>query len=516
MTEGVSRHRVSYALEEALRLANLPGEEEGRIYCFRSVSVAGIAGDRMHRVCMYRVQQVLAVQAAQAVHGASANAASADAIYFHNQEEALEVLLRNALRARTGDGKPEWFSASLLGVPPEATYNQQIPAILARLRPPAILPCAAASILFAALGDANPAALLSSIPADTIRGWIRELHGSKNAGDSQPIQLPAQLKRPLLQAASEFGWKDSQTVWLAAQTVLLVAPGSWNAGSTVKRARSTLRMLEREQRRGLAAYSAFTNGDSAACKLLFDDERGSRDEPLLLSEIQTAPPVSGAAHDVILREPLWSLPTALLSTELSEPAGQLASKQPLLGEATSAAGLPFLLNVLQRLGIAATINAYPALADAELSTHIMSRLAVQAGVARDDAILHCFRPSQPNFHLASEALRDLQSQPSVWPRDFVAPSKSLAGSESFLRLWALAVRRWCWRLGRLSVREIAIRPGHVWLTRSALDITMPFEAVDVRIRRIGLDINPGWLPWLGMHGKDVRFHYRDRESETRC
>jgi hypothetical protein len=29
-------------------------------------------------------------------------------------------------------------------------------------------------------------------------------------------------------------------------------------------------------------------------------------------------------------------------------------------------------------------------------------------------------------------------------------------------------------------------------------------AADVRVRRSGLDIDPGWVPWLG---RVVRFHY---------
>jgi hypothetical protein len=488
MTNGASRYRISYALEEALRLANLPGEEEGRIYCFRSVSVAGISGEGMHRVWMHRVQQALGSWAAQAVHGTNANAATADAIYFHNQEEALEVLLRNALRPRNGNAKPEWFSASLLGGSPAATYTEQIPAILARLRPPAIPACAAASILFAALGTANPSALLSSVPAEIVREWIRELEGAKNDGDSQPIQLPADLKRPVLQAAAEFGWKDSKAIWLTAQAALIIAPGSWNAGSSMRRARSTLRMLEGEQRQTLAAHSAFTSRDSAARKLLFDDEAGSRNEQLPST-------VEAVVHRLLL-----------------EHADHLASKPPLRGEATAAAGLPFLLNVLQRLQIAAALKACPALADAELSNHIMARLAVHAGVAQDNAILRCFLPSQPYFHLAAELLGALHAQPSAWPLGFVAPSKIRADSGFLPRIWALAVRRWCWRMGKLTVREIATRPGHVWLTRSDLDVTMPFEAVDVRIRRIGLDINPGWLPWFGVHGKVVRFHYSSETS----
>jgi len=39
---------------------------------------------------------------------------------------------------------------------------------------------------------------------------------------------------------------------------------------------------------------------------------------------------------------------------------------------------------------------------------------------------------------------------------------------------------------------------------SHLDIHLPMQAVDLAVRRCGLDINPGWLPWLG---RVVHFHY---------
>src|ERR1700740_3303246 len=98
MSEGDSRHRISYALEEALRLASLPGEEEGRIYCFRRLSVAGIPGEAIRGVWLDRIQHMLSVWAALAVHGTDPSASTANTIYFNSQEEALETLLRNALR----------------------------------------------------------------------------------------------------------------------------------------------------------------------------------------------------------------------------------------------------------------------------------------------------------------------------------------------------------------------------------------------------------------------------------
>ncbi len=56
----------------------------------------------------------------------------------------------------------------------------------------------------------------------------------------------------------------------------------------------------------------------------------------------------------------------------------------------------------------------------------------------------------------------------------------------------------------LTAREVVTRNGFVLLNRTDLDVTLSLDAADVRIRRLGLDIDPGWLPWFG---KVVRFHY---------
>lgn len=46
--------------------------------------------------------------------------------------------------------------------------------------------------------------------------------------------------------------------------------------------------------------------------------------------------------------------------------------------------------------------------------------------------------------------------------------------------------------------------AQVEYTSSHLDIHYPMKKVQVEVRRVGLDINPGWLPWLG---QVVNFHY---------
>jgi hypothetical protein len=70
--------------------------------------------------------------------------------------------------------------------------------------------------------------------------------------------------------------------------------------------------------------------------------------------------------------------------------------------------------------------------------------------------------------------------------------------------WTKAVRRYLRRRWRLRWMAVASRPGRIAWTRTHIDVAFDLRDADLRIRRAGLDINPGWIGWLG---KVVTFHY---------
>ena len=77
------------------------------------------------------------------------------------------------------------------------------------------------------------------------------------------------------------------------------------------------------------------------------------------------------------------------------------------------------------------------------------------------------------------------------------PEKIYAALEKDKKLRALCTSR------RLKKR------AHIRLTRSHLDAFFSSQCIDLDIRLAGLDINPGWVPWLG---RVVNFHYRDEQQ----
>ena len=68
----------------------------------------------------------------------------------------------------------------------------------------------------------------------------------------------------------------------------------------------------------------------------------------------------------------------------------------------------------------------------------------------------------------------------------------------------LAVSRLLRRHARISLRRLARRPGLVRASATHLEVIINARFVDVNLRRAALDLDPGWVPWLG---KVVRFEF---------
>lgn len=524
--EGVSRHRISWSVEEALRLAALPGEEEGRIYCFRRISLSGIPAEANRRLWMEQVQQVLGAMAQRAVHASHLGARDADAVYFNNLEEALEMLLRGAVRAPSERWTvAPWYATSVLGGEQESSYSALVPVIFERLRQTEMARVSAASILFSALGDADPVPLLTAISATTLREWLGELETQDNSSSpASPLQFSGEVKTSLKRAASQFGWKDAATIWLAAQAVLAFSPSAWNSGTALRRARATLRVLEEDQRLEPVERTSLFARDAARSQLVFDDDvvfaQGERSAHDRSASSTPQDDLRRSRFDLSTVEELTAMQD-LAGTELpaadavhaTDSATMRPAPRSLLGEGTQSAGLYFLLNALRWLGIGDALDHCPALAEANLTAHILKQLATEADVADDDPILLCLKISQSAFELSEVLLANLAHDLKAWPRGFAPLRCAALDSQYFLRVWTVAAKWWLWRTGRLTLRDVIRRYGRIWLTRTDLDVTFPLAGADLRIRRIGLDIDPGWLPWFGEYGRVVRFHYRDRDSE---
>ena len=71
-------------------------------------------------------------------------------------------------------------------------------------------------------------------------------------------------------------------------------------------------------------------------------------------------------------------------------------------------------------------------------------------------------------------------------------------------IWLSACRRYLRRQAHIGLASLVLRPARLAITPTHADVFFRLNAADVRVRRIGLDIDPGWVPWFG---RVVAFHY---------
>ena len=71
-------------------------------------------------------------------------------------------------------------------------------------------------------------------------------------------------------------------------------------------------------------------------------------------------------------------------------------------------------------------------------------------------------------------------------------------------IWLTTCRRFLRRHARIGLASLVLRPARLAITPTHVDVFFQLNAADVRIRRAGLDVDPGWVPWFR---RVVAFHY---------
>jgi len=504
-----AQHSLAFNLEEALRLTSLPGEDQGRTYYFRHLRIAGLSEDGDRQVWVEAFQRSLFDQAQHAVHGLAPSAENASAIYFASEQEACQSLLSAILQERPLTDTWFWPAISQAGRHDSpATHAMRIIEKLAA-SPSSWLAVAVA--LFAA---GNPVSLLTLLEAETVRSWLIEM------GDTEPISAPSPMqpmpdptpvtvaaRRALLEASAVLGSADPRLLFLTSLAIICANPGEMNRRSAPASARRALAAMHASEAAPQPVNASRNNEEITSTAAILSREEalivppealsGTKDhsrnqEPLSSltthwqsrtpdAGVEPAPSIHGKTSDApVDKSPSSNADAGLsaLSAYAAPPASEAAFERAALGTRTGNAGLYFLLNALTDLGIR----------DAEIPISFQARLfqliASRAGVNSDDPIL-------------------------LWTLLALEETPPQPVDQRELRRWAWRVRKWCWSQAKISLHDVVRRPGFVTLTRTDLDVSLPLASVDIRIRRVGLDLDPGWLPWFG---RVVRFHYLSSEE----
>ncbi len=193
------------------------------------------------------------------------------------------------------------------------------------------------------------------------------------------------------------------------------------------------------------------------------------------------------------------------------------------GSPTLWAGLPFLLATADGAGIPDLVLTDPALTERPLRwiIHRLGQLLVPA--APDDPSVMALAGLTPTAEAPDggrHATAEGASAASAMTLEKHDSERHTAESHDLeqLALEQLALEhhaaRWAeataGRLGRPHhdpfdvVAEIAFRRGEVLAQNGWIEVHLSLRDVDVDVRRAGLDIDPGWVPWLGVV---VRFVY---------
>jgi len=186
------------------------------------------------------------------------------------------------------------------------------------------------------------------------------------------------------------------------------------------------------------------------------------------------------------------------ATPVPSGAGAATPVPPGAGAATCWGGLLFLLPIVSELGIPASVIAEPGDDGTglrpvlhELGRQLLVRAAPDAGPpAAEDPALLAFCGLSPG---------------SAPPRPLAGPAAKRTGLAADSVVSALRARvTGPYRADPALLLGVCRRHAVIHADPGWIDVDLRLDEVSVDVRRAGLDLDPGYLPWLGCV---VRFRY---------
>lgn len=473
-------------LTDALRTATLPGADEARLVVIRRLAVGPIRLRVSPSSLALQLTQAAERVAAEAVPWDAPGAGAAAAVRFPDRAEPLVMLARLLAGRRPAD---QWFWPMVL--PALRAASNRAGRWLALLDEAHTLPEAAviaASIVHEAISAGADQELLSAIPAGRAFRWMR-LEGWDDAGAlAEPLpgaQRGLAHHEAIVRAVREWGPSDDRVVWLA--TMVAVQQQPTRSGDRLLPARLAHLLLERfeaspaaAERRALLEASMRPGreavGPDASAPWRNRTAAEDRSEAAVARAQDVAKATSTPRTGTIALASGTPRPPSVI--ESSEDAGSPAES---VGFYTPYAGLLLIVPVLCRLRFPSWLAVRPDLVESRFPFWLLWFVGMRAGMTDDDPLVAALEVQEDH----RDGLRD----------------------EAALVAWTSAVRHWCRRRARLTVKDLVARPGTVEVTRTHVHATFALSLLDTRVRRLALDVDPGWVPWLG---HVIQFHYTPR------
>lgn len=447
-------HRGAVLLEEALRTASLPEADQRRLLFIRVLSLGVVQVDQSAGVMARQLERQVAELARDAVHGDDPRAASAQAVYFIDRLDALIVLVQQLARPVSGDRGQAWYwSRAVPGWRPDVT-PAQTGRILLRAwlgLEGGIQSLAAAFQRLVEAGGAD--VILSSIQAEDgpalLRrwGWQNLSRGiaspSVDRSANPALPFPRAWHPMLRHWVTRWGASDDRSLWLLALAVY-----SWRSEAVPPDAVGGL--------------------------------------------VQAAAGAIAGFSDAVRPGPAWGTTTPRIHVEGHDRAAageeavfvEDARPRACLPACTTHAGWWCVIQLLIRAGFGRAIQDHPEWVDAQVPWRLLRSCARRLAIPPEDPVW-------------------------LWLAEHMSSEDGDSGRQErdpIVAHWRMAMRRWCRLQAHLGLVDLTRRQGRVSWTATHVDVGMPLSAVDLRVRRAGLDLDPGWVPWLG---QVVRVHYED-------
>jgi hypothetical protein len=479
--------RAVILLADALQTASLPAADEGRLVIIRRLPLGRISARVSPASLALHVERAAQSVMSQAVTCDLPAAETANAVVFPDRSQAIITL---AGLLASGAPADEWFWPEVVrGWRVGASRGERWALLLQAAHGFPEAAVVAAAVVNRAIGAGVEDALLSAVPAGQGARWLRTAGWTSLWPDAAPPMWRPPgpcLREAILRWRQTWGPTDDRLIWLT--TLLTVAEHPACAADPRLPAR--------------VAFALRTFQGAGSLQPGYPPRIIPRDDCSILSlRVEFGEPVASApASSRVANADRTVERAAGTAHPLDSPSVHVP--RPSF---TSFAGLLFVVRILERLGFATFLAAQPAFLDDGSPMRLLWFIGRRAGLPPTDPLALALRadlaegddPLSPvteavTFDLPHRACEILTSPKPRTPLD------------SPFTAWLTAVRRWSRRHARMGLTTLIRRPGRIHISSTHIGAGFALSQIDVRVRRLALDVDPGWVPWMG---RIVQFSY---------
>jgi hypothetical protein len=520
--------RGAVLLEDALRIATVPRSSPGHILIVKTLKVGRIDTRQSSATVALTLENALRGESIAALYGGEEAAPEAQAVFFHDEVDPFICL---AVRVARGKTAGAWFWPLALHWKPESLSQS---GLLRRLLFGAARTTPGTAAVVRLVSGLNRAGLASELllsikqedgpflarsmgilPADA-EGEPRELQAPHNAH-----ALRSSWRSLLHHFVALWGANDPRSPWLAAVALVADNPHRLEDSRLPVVAQDLVRHIDAMFASRPAPKGSAHGGEVKPAAVARSDDKKEAGSPELfarlpdptrpadpaverISEVEdSVQPLQAYSRDhqsvpnegtlkpnvnkpsfvknTPDRVPLsYGVETESIATYSGENEADERRSGLVAFESfqTGCGGLFFLIPLLARLEFGPYLKVHPHLLEFNLPWKLLRSVCLRTGDSTDPLLVVLADAAGENSH------------------DVIIAEE--------LRAWRSRIRRWCRANVKIGVHALVRREGRIATTPTHIDVYLRHRWTDIRIRKTGLDLDQGWVPWLG---RVVTYHY---------